>query len=285
MMPALKVSSAGPHDRRGRVAFAETRDDGPVRPRPAVPHRYDLAPGSFEALQGFEGVVCVIVVADQHPKGRFRCIAQRVQNGPGCWRPSLYTGMTTSRSGMVRVHALGTTTETQFIPPLFQAMEGGTMYSPRYPLRVSLGHEFPGDMPGEEQRVLGLVAEQCGLLEYGDSGARHVFSDFVRAPDFHDAVDNIVVEPGICDEGCWHGRERRCRRDAAAAGLDVPQQAHEGEFALHHVRGEASVGLRVEQAGPSFGFQLTRDGRVHAVLSLPGGEDADGAPPVRWGCV
>src|SRR6516225_9106286 len=68
-------------------------------------------------------------------------------------------------------------------------------------LRAQLGRELVGDVPGEDDRAIGLVGEQPTFLDHGDGRPRHALADLERARDLADVVDDRLVEAEIVDEG------------------------------------------------------------------------------------
>ena len=57
------------------------------------------------------------------------------------------------------------------------------------------GHLFVGDMPGKQERILGLILEQFGFVDHGNQRARHLFFDLVRPLDLQHVVQDAVVDP------------------------------------------------------------------------------------------
>jgi len=64
-------------------------------------------------------------------------------------------------------------------------------------LGLELGRQFVGDVPGEDDRAIGLVGEQPALLDHRDQGPRHAFADLQGPVDLADIVDDRLVEPYI----------------------------------------------------------------------------------------
>src|SRR5262249_59932085 len=68
-------------------------------------------------------------------------------------------------------------------------------------LRAQLGRKLVGDVPGEDDRAIGLVGEQPTFLDHGNGRPRHALADLERARDLADVVDDRLVEAEIVDEG------------------------------------------------------------------------------------
>src|SRR6516225_1790981 len=128
-------------------------------------------------------------------------------------------------------------------------------------LRAQLGRELVGDVPGEDDRAIGLVGEQPTFLDHGNGRPRHALADLERARDLADVVDDRLVEAEIVDEG---GGARGCAdaADARAPLLEVANHREEPKLRKHRV--PARLG------GEHFG-----DAVIDRLRAAPRGIDAD----------
>src|SRR5436305_976550 len=67
-------------------------------------------------------------------------------------------------------------------------------------LRFELRHQLVGDMPGKEQRVVGILVEETRLVDDRNDRSGNVLADLERALDLDDAVEQSVVETDVIDQ-------------------------------------------------------------------------------------
>ena len=67
-------------------------------------------------------------------------------------------------------------------------------------LLPQFGHQFLGDVPGQQQGIVGLFGKEQGFLADRDQRARHVAADLMRPGDLQHAVEDAVVQARIDDQ-------------------------------------------------------------------------------------